>query len=762
MRIPNQMSPQIPERRSRGELLADDGSLTDYLPLRDYARILYRRKWLILVIVGVAVSIAVAINRTATPVYQARATLQIDVGANILGFDRPLLPLDQRDWMRELPTQLAILQSRELARLAREQLQRSPAASVPSGGIPAAAVAGSAASPPQSARDRPVPSVQQIVAGRSVSAVKDTRLVNVAFRSTDPALTAGVANALAQAYVQQNLRLRSQTGGEASESLAKLVEEQKKRVAESESTLQRFREQHRADALFTDNLGVEQQNIVVQQLGQLQAEVTKAQTDSIAKEALYRQVVAAKGEQGALETIPAIASNAHIQGLKSELATSQRALGQASKELGDLNPDLIKLREGVQNTERRLRTEIFNLARGIQNDFEAAQAREGAVVRALNRQQAQVRALNSKAAEYSALERETTTNREVLDKLQQREREASLAGALESGNVRVVEWAEVPTSPALPRKRRNLTVAVVSGGTFALALVFGLQLFNTRVTSTDDVKRHLQIPVMGIVPRVTAREGQGLFLADGAPAQFHELIQGIRTNLLMTPDLATGRVLLVTSAEPGEGKSMASANLAVSFARLKQRVLLIDADMRKPRLHEMLEVTQEPGLSDVLVGKVTTPVFRKTKVPGLWLMPTGTVARNPADLLGSQRLNEVVQSVRPYFDWIVLDSPPVLAVTDPCLIAQAASGVLLVVDCARTNREVASAALERLDAVNANVVGVMLNRAILEHDDDSYLPYYHREYPSYSSQQDETFSPPELPAGVLTESAAPTAPKANS
>src|SRR5688572_1590417 len=219
MRIPNQMSPQIPERRSRGELLADVGSLTDYLPIRDYARILYRRKWLILAIVGIAVSIAVAINRTATPVYQARATLQIDVGANILGFDRPLLPLDQRDWMRELPTQLAILQSRELARMAREQLQRARTASNPADESPAAHVSGGPAPQPQSASDHPLPSVQQIVAGRSVSAVKDTRLVNVSFRSTDPVLTASVANALAQAYLQQNLRLRSQTSGDASESL---------------------------------------------------------------------------------------------------------------------------------------------------------------------------------------------------------------------------------------------------------------------------------------------------------------------------------------------------------------------------------------------------------------------------------------------------------------------------------------------------------------------------------------------------------------
>ena len=752
------MSAHAFEPQTSGEVSRDEGSLTDYLPIRDYARILYRRKWLILAIMAVALAVGVVINRTATPLYQSRATLQIDVGANVLGFDRPLLPLDQRDWMRELPTQLAILQSRELARMAHEQLQRARSASVASDQSPNLQAVGAPASLAQPLGDRPLPTVQQIVAGRSVSAVKDTRLVNVSFRSTDPVLTAVVANALAQAYLQQNLKLRSQASGDASESLTKFVEEQKKRLGESESALQRFREQHSADALFTDNLGVEQQNIVVGKLAQLQTEVTRAQTETIAKEALYQQVVAANGDQEALEAIPEIASNEHILTLKRELANSQRLLGEASKELGELNPDLIRLQEGMRNTERKLRAEIFNLARAFENDFKAASSREAAVVRALNRQQSEVRALNSKAANYTALERETKSNREVLDKLLQRERETSLAGALESGNVRIVEWAEVPSEPALPRKRRNLTVALVSGGTFALALVFGLQLFNTRVTSTDDVKRHLQLPVLGIVPRVTAK-GHGPFLGDGAPAQFQEFIQGIRTNLLMHPDLATGRVLLVTSAVPGEGKSTMAANLAASFARLKQRVLLIDADMRNPRLHEMLEQTQHPGLSDVLVAKVSKPVFRKTKVPGLWLLPAGTVTRNPADLLGSERLKELVESLRPYFDWIVLDSPPVLAVTDPCLIAQAASAVLMVVDCGRTDRDVASAALERLGTVRANVAGVMLNRAILESDDDSYLPYYHRDYQTY--EQEETFTPPELPP-ALTEPAAPMAPRTNS
>jgi capsular exopolysaccharide synthesis family protein len=217
----------------------------------------------------------------------------------------------------------------------------------------------------------------------------------------------------------------------------------------------------------------------------------------------------------------------------------------------------------------------------------------------------------------------------------------------------------------------------------------------------------------------------------------------VRTNLIVAPQLSATRTLLVTSSEPGEGKTLTAANLAVSLARLNQRVLLIDADLRKPRLHELFGEEHAPGLTDVLTGKVTTRAFRKTKVARLWLMPSGSTYRNPADLLGSQRFSTLIDGLQRQVDWVVLDSPPVLAVADSCVIARVAAGVLFVVGSGQTSRELASAAVERLDAVGANVVGAMLNRAVLERRGESYLPYYHRDYHAYYPEQDE--SAPEVP-----------------
>ena len=182
----------------------------------------------------------------------------------------------------------------------------------------------------------------------------------------------------------------------------------------------------------------------------------------------------------------------------------------------------------------------------------------------------------------------------------------------------------------------------------------------------------------------------------------------MRTNLLMAPGMSRLRTLLVTSSEQGEGKTMAAANLAVSLARLNQRVLLIDADLRRPRLHQVFGVEQEPGLADVLTGRVGDNPLQETKVAGLWVMPSGKIPGNPTDLLGSNGFGTLIGRLQEQFDWVLLDSPPALAVTDPCLLARAASGVVFVVACGQTSREKASAAVERLEAVGANFVGAVL------------------------------------------------------
>jgi polysaccharide biosynthesis transport protein len=674
---------------------------TEHMPLRDYVRVIYRRRWIIAAIILAGLLTSMLYNATATPIFEAAATLQIGADPNVLGLERPLV--DQRDWMREfLPTQLGILESRELASMARAELQQ------PDGAGPG--------------RPKLDIATSDIVDGRTITPLSNTRLVSIGFRSTDPVQAAEVANALGRAYVKWNTVSKSSTTGEASDWLKKQVEEQRKVVQASEAALQRYKREQGAEALG------ERQNVVVQKLADLQGAVTRASAETIEKETQYRQVLQLQSNRDALDTVPAIASNAFIHDAKQELSGLQQQLAQASEQLGELHPEIVRLRAAIANAERKLGTEISKAAAVIRNDYESARARERALAGAFERQKLEVQGLNAKAVEYTAFDRTATANRLLLDNLEQRSKQITLARDLPSASTSVLDPAEVPGAPVSPRKQRNLMFGVGGSATLALAVVFLLELFNTRVTSPDDVRKHLRLPVIGVTPRVHMEKGSALLVGEGAPPQFTELLHGVRTNLVVSPELAATRTLLVTSSEPGEGKTMAAANLAVSLARLKQRVLLIDADLRSPRLHQVFGVEQRPGLGDVLAHRGTSSAFRKTKVAGLWLMPSGNVSQNPTDLLGSERFGTLIEYLRGQFDWVILDSPPVLAVTDPCLIARAVSGVLFVVGSGQTARDVATAAVDRLDAVGAHLVGVMLNRAVLPSHGDSYLPYYHQQY----------------------------------
>jgi len=225
----------------------------------------------------------------------------------------------------------------------------------------------------------------------------------------------------------------------------------------------------------------------------------------------------------------------------------------------------------------------------------------------LARQKLEVQSLNGKAVEYTALEREATSNREVLDRLLQRSRESALTRELQPTNIRVLDWADTPAFPILPRKARNVVIGLFGSGGLALALILLLEAFNTRLTSPEDVRQHLRIRVLGVVPRVKPQNGRASpLLGNEVPGQFAEMLRGVRTNLVLAPELGAGHTLLVTSSEPSEGKTTSAANIAVSLARLRQRVLLIDADLRKPRLHEMFGEDQKPGLADVLSGKTSS------------------------------------------------------------------------------------------------------------------------------------------------------------
>ena len=280
----------------------------------------------------------------------------------------------------------------------------------------------------------------------------------------------------------------------------------------------------------------------------------------------------------------------------------------------------------------------------------------------------------------------------------------------------------------------NLLLGILSGTVLALGLTFFFEYLDSRLKTPDEVKSHLGLPALGLVPVLPPKSWKGKepLIHVGVPPGFAEAFRTIRTNVLFSSAEEGSRALVITSTAPGEGKTTVASNLAIGFAQAGQRVLLIDADMRRPRVHEVFGRRQEPGLSNVMVGNAkASQSVHKTGVPGLWVMAAGHLPPNPAELLGSQRFRDFVTSLKEHFDLILIDSPPVMAVTDAVIAAHAANGVVFVVGSEMTSRQAARAAVEHLEQGRVHFVGAILNRVDLERNSYYYSNYYRHEYGSY-------------------------------
>jgi capsular exopolysaccharide synthesis family protein len=707
--------------------------------LLDYVRILYKRRWsagtaFLLVLLAAAVY-----TFTATPLYEARTRLLIETDApNVVAFKEVIDQANaQSDYYQ---TQYNILQSRTLARDVLDDLRLwdDPLFGAPQTSRLSSLWTFAAQLMPFS-RDasRTATSIDQIGAqsravdrllgGLTITPVRNSRLVDVRYRLRDPAAAAAVANSIADKYIERNLAYKFTASKDASTWLGDRLKEQRAQVEAAELALQKYREQNEAISLE------DRQNIVVQKLADLNTAVTRAKTERLQKEAMYRQLEAAGQDAALLNTFPAILGNAFIQTQKTELATLQRQQAQLADRLGDRHPEMVKIRSAIQNAEGELHTEIAKVVEAVRTEYKAALAQEESLTVALNQQKGAALAMNRKGIEYSVLEREVESGRQIYQSLMQRAKETSVAGELKTSNVRIIDRAEVPRQPVAPRVLLSLVFALFGATFLACGLVFFFEYLDSGINTPEELEARLGLPTIGLIPALgkSWRQVEPL-LNKGIPPDFAEAFRALRTNVLFSAAEDGCRVVVVTSSAPREGKTVVASNLAMGVAYTGQRVLFIDADLRRPRAHEMFAYELEPGLSNALVGdaKVSDAIHR-TDVPGLWVLTAGRVPPNAAELVGSRRFKELLTSARSQFDWVVIDSPPVMAVTDPKILASQADSVVFVVGAETTSHAVARRAVEQLERANASFAGAVLNKVHIQRHAYYYSQYYRREYAAY-------------------------------
>jgi capsular exopolysaccharide synthesis family protein len=711
----------------------------------EYLRVVYKRRWAALTAFVICATLVGVKTFTTVPLYEASVQILIDKeSTNVVTFKQAIEQNQTTDDYYQ--TQYRMLQSRALARrtLDTAKLWEHPALNPkPSNPSVAARVTGALTRvgsswfqrAPQAPETAPAPNetrrqsaiIDRFLAGLVVTPIRSSRLVIVRYTSPDPQFAADAANAHGRAFIEQNLEYKFLSSKEASDWLGERLAEQRKLVDQSEQALQRYREQN--DTIAIDG----RQDIVVQKLGDLNAAVTRAKTDRIVKEGLFRQLQSIQSNRAALDTFPAILANGFIQQQKAELSGLQRQLAEASEKYGDKHPEIVKLRSTIQVAQAKLDGEVAKVVQSIRNEYLAAERQESSLTEALNQQKTEALAMNRKGIEYGVLEREAVSNRQIFDSLMQRTKETGISGELKTNNIRIVDPAETPRGPSNMATRRNLLLALFGGAALGIALAFLFEYLDNRIKDPNEIAEHLRIPFLGMVPALFGKEFTTPLITRDGPPNFAESFRGLRTNLLFSSAQgAGGRLIVVTSTAPGEGKTAVATNLSVSLAQAGTRVLLVDADMRKPRVHTVFEQPQQPGLSNVLVGNAkASDAVRKTSVQGLWVLTAGVCPPNPAELLSSRKFKDFAASLSHHFDWIIIDTPPVMAVTDASVIAHDATGVLFVVGSQSTDRHAARRAVEQLRQARATLVGGVLNRVDLQHHPYYYSQYYRREYAEY-------------------------------
>jgi capsular exopolysaccharide synthesis family protein len=689
----------------------DEPERTSLEPMFATALRVLRRRKLLACLVFLLFSVPAAIFvKSRTPVYQSTARMLVEPRDEIASVMRD--PSDNRPPVdNSLQTHLQLLRSRPVVvrTIQAMKLWQAPQFAAPAAlDLSDDAVASSGL-------------VDAFLAHLAIVQTPNTPIVNITFEAADPDLTANAVNTLTATYLDQQAAEAGHDASSVRQWVDQRLAEQRERLTASEAALHAYLAQHDAVAV-TDG-----DNITVQKLSDLNTALTRAKTERMSKEALYRQLASVRSNPDALGTLPVVMSNAVLQQLRAQLAELKQKEAALSQELGDRHPDMLALRAEIELTSGRLDAEVAKLTEAVRNELEAAQAIERDLTGALESQKREVVGLNQKSLDYGALQRQVNSDRQIYQRLLTESQTRAVTDTVTPGRLRIVEAAVRPLRPIGPQTRRDLLLVVLAGIVLGLAAPLAAEALDHRVKTPADVEERLNVSCLALVPLVRRppRGGRPLMTLEGTA--YNEAFRRIRAALRpVRPGARAASRLLVTSALPAEGKSLVAVNLAIAFARAGQRVLLVDADLRRPVVHRNFGMEPSPGLSNLLTREVNPKAaIRATPIHDLFVLTSGAEHADAAELLASPNLPLLLGLFDDRFDWIVLDSPPVGPVADACLIAPLVHQTLVVVAASSTTVAAGSTAIDQLKASGARIAGAVLNRADMERSAYYYSPYYH-------------------------------------
>jgi capsular exopolysaccharide synthesis family protein len=707
---------------------------------------LRKRRWIIITTALVALTLGVLISARTKPQYSATARIAISrESSENFGFkdSQPTGDSEDYDYTVSMDTQTNVLQSNRIALEVIKNLHLDENRAFGGDLAP---------STPKSVdigiqridHAREAALLTLFHAAMKVSSVRNTRILDISFRSTDPALAAEVADNIVATYIENNYRTRYEATMQSSDWLAKQISDLKQRVETSQEKLIRYQREN-------GMLGIdEKQNIITQKLDDLNKSLTEAQADRISKQAAYETARAGKFNE-------VYEPNSLGASLFQQEANLRSQYAQVTTTFGSNYPKSLEIKNQLDQTQRSIEAENQRRLTRLQSEFASAQAREAMLARALDQQKLEANQLNEKSIEFSILKRDLDANRTLYEGLLQKLKEAGVTASLRSSNIRIVDNARVPTMPVSPNWLRNLEVSLLIGLIGGIVLTFLVEALDTTIRTPEEMQALLGLPSLGLIPHSNALKAAGVswslksmsptltshhnastLIAQSRPnSDIAESFRSLRTSILLSSAVKRPNIILFTSPMPQEGKTTTCVNIAIVLAQRGGKVLLVDTDLRRPSMHSIFGLPNLVGLSNVLADleDIESAVQQFHSVPNLFILTSGPIPPHPAELLGSERMQQLLERFRTEYDQVILDSSPINLVTDPAVLSPHTDAVLLVVRAGMTSKNVLRHARDHLLQINAPLRGVVVNDARLHSFDYHYRSYYGTKDGSYRSEE---------------------------
>jgi len=691
----------------------------------ELADMLGRRRGRIALVVALGLALGQGVNLVQTPVYRSEASVEVQgLNENYLNLAQvdPSAPLSPQTMDSYIQTQVEILQSPALIERVADKMKLQQQQEFTPGTTWFDAVAKAAHLPVAPALPAGVYAAQKASDRLRVQQIRQSRLIRVSFDSANPKLAAGFVNDLLDEYQKQNLEARWQTNTQTRELLDAQLADLKTRLESSEYAMQSYARQN--GLMFTTGTGG-RESVAEDRLRQIQTELSQAQADRISKQSQFDTALTSSAD-----SLPPTVDTSALRAYQAKLTDLKREMAQLSTLYQPENFKVQQVRAQVEQVQAAIATEVTDIRSRVRKDYESAVYRERQLGAAYTQQARLITDQSAKSVRYNILLREVESNRALYDGMLQKVKDARIAAAIRSSNVRAIAAAEPPAAPYRPNVPLNLAVGLFVGLSAALGTVLMQRRSNLPVRAPGEMFTLMNVPELGAIPRVArgSINGRGTpLISGGRPGQVElitlerklsevsESFRNILASIVLPGPTTTPRVLVVTSARAMEGKTTVTSNLAIALAESGRRVLVVDADTRSPRMQSVFNVPNTWGLSDLLRDEKAiadlpeSVLVKSTQIERLSLLPSGPPSKEFHRLLHSTAMPALLNRLRETYDHIIIDAPPLLYFADARMLGHYADGVVLVVRANQTSRNTVATAIERLHADGIPLFGAILN-----------------------------------------------------